>query len=360
MNLFYQRCEMSTDLSIHDYIRRFISQYLPLSRKVSKQTIKAYKIGINSFRKFLKDKRKIEFVKMSFEDLTVQNISSWLEYLKDVEHNKAATLNLRLTAIRNFMRYCSDCSAEFTSIYKQIKEIREFKTFDSALTAEIGIKYLTDLQLKLLFSLPNAKKSKGRRNRFFMILAYETGARLSELLNIKLKDIIDDNGQVRILIRNGKGGHSRYVPLPKAVVVHLYSYLTEFHKENNQEDYLFYVVHAGNKVRMDNSTAESFVKDYGKIAHEKDESFPEKLHPHMFRHSLGTALYRKGVPLPYISDLLGHKNLETTKIYSKSDISMLHQKVSEVNEDINSKLGIVKSGKLWKKEEELLLFCGLK
>ena len=352
---------MAIQNSIHDYIRRFVTVYLPIVRKASSQTIRAYTIGLNSFRKYLKEQYKIEFSKLSFEDFTAQKVSAWLNFLQEQEGNKEATLNLRLTAIRNFIRYCSDRSSEFSAIYNELKQIRKFKPQSSAATAEIGVKFLTEPQLKLLFSLPDVCKPKGRRDRLFMILAYETGARLSELLNLRLKDISDDSGQVRILILNGKGDKSRFAPVPKAVLPHLIASLQEFHPDSIQDDFLFYVYHDGQKLRMDNSTAEAFVKAYGKQAHASDSSFPESLHPHMFRHSLGTALYRRGIPLSYIADLLGHSSLDTTKIYSKSDIKILHQKVSEVNEDINRKLGKSKPGKLWKgNEEELLKLCGLK
>ncbi len=347
--------------SIHDYIRRFITDYLPNVRKASAKTIKAYTTGLNGFRLFLKKHHKIEFIKLSFGDFSSKNVNEWLEYLKYDKFNKDSTLNLRLSAVRNFIHYCSGCSVEYTAIYNELREIKEFKTQKAIVASDAGIKFLTEEQLKLLFSLPDAEKPKGRRDRMFMILAYETGARLSELLDIRLKDIIDDNGNVIILIHKGKGNKSRYVPVPDAVVKHLKSYLREFHPDNIQNDFLFYISHNGNRLRMDNSTAEAFVKTYGQKAYTIDESFPKNLHPHMFRHSLGTALYRKGVPLSYIADLFGHESLDSTKIYSKSDIKILHKKVSEVNKDINNKIGKVKTGKLWVgKENELLKICGLK
>ena len=102
------------------------------------------------------------------------------------------------------------------------------------------------------------------------------------------------------------------------------------------------------------------VKEYGKKAHNADGSFPENIHVHMFRHSLGTQLVRNGVPLPYISDLFGHAQLETTRIYAKNDPKDVSNAIEEANKDINKKLGKHKEGKKWaNKEDKLLALCGL-
>lgn len=346
--------------SLHDRIREYITYYLPLVLKRSKKTIRAYVMGINSFRKYMRDGHNIDFTTLDFCHFSLKNVNEWLMNLKDEHHCMAATLNLRLTAIRGFIRYCSDRSSEHTALYSSIKEIREFKDEITKNITDTGYDYLTPEQLKLLFSIPDIKQTKGRRNQFFMILAFETGARLSELLDMKLRDICDDNGLIKILIESGKGDKSRFVPIAKEVVSHLKGYLEEFHPDNNPNDYLFYTLHDGRKSRMHDSTPATFVKEYGKKAHNADSSFPENIHVHMFRHSLGTQLVRNGVPLPYISDLFGHAQLETTRIYAKNDPKDVSNAIEEANKDINKKLGKHKEGKKWaNKEDKLLALCGL-
>ena len=346
--------------SLHDRIREYITYYLPLVLKRSKLTVRAYVIGINSFRKHMRNRHNIEFTCLDFCHFSLKEVNEWLQYLKNEQHCMAATLNLRLAAIRGFMRYCSDRSSEHTALYNSIKEIREFKDEIKQNITDTGYDYLTPKQLKLLFSIPDAKNMKDRRNLFFMILAFETGARLSELLDMKLKNICDDNSLVKILIESGKGDKSRFVPIAKEVVSHLKGYLKEFHPDNNPNDYLFYTLHDGKKSRMHDSTPASFVKEYGKKAHKIDPYFPENIHVHMFRHSLGTQLVRNGVPLSYIADLFGHAQLETTRIYAKNDPKEICKAIEGANNDINKKLGKRAEGKKWaNKEDELLSLCGL-
>ena len=181
------------------------------------------------------------------------------------------------------------------------------------------------------------------------------------MLGLKLRDITEDDGRFKILILRGKGGKSRTVSLAEEVTPHMQAYLKEFHADGASDDPLFYIPHDGIKCPMHESTPAAFIREYGNLAHERDLSFPSGLHVHMFRHSLGTLLYRKGVPLSYIADVLGHACLDTTKIYAKSDPKDLHDVVRKANEEINSKLVAPKQKKKWKgNEDELLRLCGLK
>lgn len=347
--------------SIHDYIREYVTYYLPMVVKRSANTIKAYIAGFNSFRLYMKEQHGVQFIDLNSSHFSLENVNGWLKYLQEEKHNLAATLNLRLTSIKGFLCYCSDRSGEYTDLYKAVKQITQFEDKEVPDPTQIGYQYLEPKQLKLLFSIPDVSKEKGRRNRFFMMFAFETGARLSELLNLRLRDICDDQGQVTIYIVNGKGGKDRPVPLAKEVVPHLKAYLREFHENSTPDDHLFYVRHHGVKQRMEDSTPAAFVRECAKKAHEKDPSFPEGVHVHMFRHSLGTQLVRKDVPLSYIADLFGHAHLDTTRIYAKSDPKAVAEAVRNANEEINKKMGKPAQGKKWKgKEEDLLKLCGLK
>lgn len=346
--------------SLHDRIRTFITSYLPLVLKRSAKTVKAYVAGLNSFRTYMKEQYGVDFIKLDFCHFSLENVNGWLLHLRDVKHCAAATLNLRLASIRGFLSYCSDRSSEHSSLFNAVAEITKFEDKTGPDVTEVGYEYLKPEQLRLLYSIPDTRTAKGRRDRFFMIFAFETGARLSELLNLKLKDICNDDGQIRVLIVNGKGDKSRYVPVAREAVPHLKAYISEFHDGSNPDDYLFYIMHDDVKQRMHDSTPEAFVKKYGKEAHKRDKDFPENIHVHMFRHSLATQLVRKGVPLSYIADLLGHASLDTTRIYAKNDQKDIDKAISDANADINAKLGKSKAGKKWAgKEDELLRLCGL-
>ena len=97
------------------------------------------------------------------------------------------------------------------------------------------------------------------------------------------------------------------------------------------------------------------MKKYARLAYNGDPSFPINLHAHMLRHSIAMAMYKKGIPISYIKDFLGHKSLETTSVYSYADGETIKNALESVQDIPN-----LKQQKKWKgKEEYLLEFCGL-
>jgi len=217
--------------------------------------------------------------------------------------------------------------------------------------------YLTQEQLKLLFSLPDMATRLGKRDRFIMVFAFETGARLQEMLDLKVSSIIRDDDGVRVRI-HGKGGKIRYVPLLGAMVDHLDSYLVGFHEDSHRDDYLFYTIHNCEKTQMKPGTVDYMLKKYGKLGCAKSKTFPENLHAHILRHSIAMAMYKKGIPLSYIADFLGHSNVETTAIYSYSDEETITEALKAADHIGTTDKPVTQ--KEWKgKERYLLEYCGL-
>ena len=335
---------------IYQLIKKYFEIHLPLYTKRSANTIINYKKSINSYRLFLKDKKDIPFTKLTFDCFSKDLVNEYLVYLRDVRHNSPETLNLRLASIRAFIAFCSDEKIELGELYMSLKRIPRFKSSE-----RYKVEYLTEKQLKSIFDTPNIETKLGRRNRFFIIFAYETGGRLQELIDLKLKDL-ETNGDYTIVRIHGKGDKTRKIPLLPETIDHLNVYLSEFHPDNYSEDFLFYTVHNNTKTQMKPGTVDAFLKKYAIQVQEKDSYFPKVLHCHMFRHSIAMAMYKKGVPISYIKDFLGHSSLESTKIYSYADDATIITALKSVNhEEVNQA-----SNKKWKNHEvELLKFCGL-
>jgi site-specific recombinase XerD len=274
-------------------------------------------------------------------------------WLKDSRNNSAQTLNLRLSAIKSFLKYCSEEDIELMPVYLDVSSIHAFKG-----AKKPCVEYLAQEQMKLLFSLPDITTRLGRRDRFFLIFAYETGARMQELLDLQIGNIMRSDVSVRVRI-HGKGNKTRYAPLLGTTVKHLDSYLAEFHKESSAEAFLFYTIHDSKHTQMKPGTVDYFIKKYAKLAHEVDTTFPEGLHAHMLRHSIAMAMYKKGIPLSYIKDFLGHNSIDTTTVYSYADEETITKALEAVNhEEYNAKE--VSKQKNWKgKEQYLLEYCGL-
>jgi len=229
-------------------------------------------------RNYLREVKGISFDKMDFTCFSRSYVYDFLMWLKDSKKNSVQTLNLRLSAIKSFLKYCGEEDIELMPVYLDVASIHAFRGSKNPC-----VEYLTQEQLKLLFSLPDMTTRLGRRNRFFMIFAYETGARLQELFDLKLSSIIRNESNVRIRI-HGKGNRIRYVPLLGLTVDHLNSYLAGFHKDSTGDEFLFYTIHDSAKTQMKPGTADYMFKKYGAIAHNANSNFPEGLHAPHLRH----------------------------------------------------------------------------
>jgi site-specific recombinase XerD len=341
------------DMHFYQMLRDFLTDYLIKRRNFSDKTARAYRQTLNLLRNYVREEKGIRFEQMDFSCFSRSNIYDFLMWLKDVHNNSARTLNLRLSAIKSFLKYCSEEDMDLTPVYLDVAGIHAFKG-----AKKPGIEYLTQVQLKLLFSLPDIQTRLGRRERFFMIFAYETGARIQELLDLRLDCVMRGDTGVRIRI-HGKGNKTRYVPLLGVTVNHMDAYLSEFHKSSPMDAFLFYTIHNAQKTQMKPGTVDYFLKKYGKLAHVTDNIFPTDLHAHMLRHSVAMAMYKKGIPISYIRDFLGHSNIETTTIYSYSDDETIIKALESIDHEPAVDKFAAKQ-KNWKGNEQYLLdYCGL-
>lgn len=336
-------------------LRDFLTDYLIARRNFSRNTVKVYRQSLKFLRNYFNEIKGIRFDQMNFLLFTRDNIYDFLIWLKDEKKNSVQTLNLRLSAIKSFLKYCSEEDIELMAIYLDVASIHAFKGIKKQC-----VDYLTPQQLKILFSVPDITTRIGRRNRFFMIFAYETGGRIQELLDLKLSSIIRSDLNIRIRI-HGKGKKIRYVPILKKTVKHLNSYLKEFHKKSSADDFLFFTIHKSRHTQMQPGTVDYFLKKYGRLSQKIDSNFPSGLHAHMLRHSIAMTMNKKGIPISYIRDFLGHSSIDTTMIYSYADEETIAEALESVNQDISGCTTIEKPKKNWKGQEQYLLeFCGLK
>ena len=249
---------MKADDGMHFYLllRDFLADYLLVRRSLSEKTARTYRQSLKLMVKFLKDVKGIRFDSVGFEHFSRASVYEFLVWLRESRECSNPTLNLRLSAIKSFLKFCGEEDLTLMSIYLDVASIHAFKN-----TKSPRIEYLTPLQLKALFAAPDTTTRLGRRNRFFMILAYETGGRLQEMLDLECGSIIRDAAftKVRIL---GKGSKVRYVPLLDPVVGHLDAYLSEFHTASDPDDYLFYTIHDSKHTQMKPGTVDHFMKGY--------------------------------------------------------------------------------------------------
>lgn len=195
----------------------------------------------------------------------------------------------------------------------------------------------------------------------YTLVLYKTGIRIQKIADARICDI--QLGRQPKVALHGKGAKSRSIPLRDDVVLHLRKYLQLFHPEENQysDQYLFYVIRNKEKKRMTEDNVRQLVSKYGRKAREICKEVPEKVHPHLFRHSWAMFLYQNGVDLSLVSQWLGHSNLETTLIYAHADTELKRKAIekavpedSPLKEHVNSERFKVDDDDLLKK------LCGLR
>ena len=348
-----------SDLHFYEMLRDFLYKYLVIQRRFSPATVKNYTDSLDQYRQYLKDQKGIPFDKVGFHCFSKEMIYDFCIWLRDNQKKAISTVNLRLSAIKSFLCYCSEEDVALSGLYLKAKSIHQFKG-----RTDPKLEYLTQDQLEAVFSVPDTKTRNGRRNQYFMIHAYETGGRIEELVGMTLGDIVRNGAGVQIRL-HGKGNKTRYIPLPAEVIPHLDAYLAEFHPDGKNEDYLFYTIHDRQHTKMAPRTVNSFLLSYAKRLHEMDPSFPENLHCHVFRHSIAMAMYKAGIPISYIKDFLGHSSLDSTAIYAHADSDAMAEALRSVDQEalpVRDDEGNIVTipEKKWKgKEDYLLHFCGL-
>jgi len=322
---------MVTDKTLYGLLSEYLRIYLPTFKKRSEHTIRSYRTALNSLLDFVAMEKKIKLAQINFEMIDAVMISKYLTHL-DEQGNSVTTRNLRLNCIKAFYSYAADVNKEaiaFNAIISKIPKATEprYRKVD----------YLSVQAVNCLLDQPDIRTPKGRRDKFFMLLMYDTGVRLAEIRGIKLCDIMwVKKVEVKLF---GKGNKERSVPITDNVALELRAYLEEFHPatEKYANDYLFYTAQCGQHCQLSDSIARKIVRQYGESAKKVCSEIPDIIHPHMLRHSRAMHLYQKGNDLALIQQWLGHVNLETTLVYAYADTEH-KRKAIEASIDHNSPL----------------------
>jgi site-specific recombinase XerD len=301
------------DTLLFGLVREFLDVYLPTQRNGSPHTKKSYKFAIDSFLDFVKFEKNIALSAVTFDMLDSKILSA---YLDGVETNggSIATRNHRLTGIRAFFAYAAKIEPITVIRYDEICKVPVKKSKEPK-----AVNYMSEAAVTAILSQPDTSTKKGLRDQFMLLIFYDTGARITEVLKIKLRDI--KLGTQPTVTLFGKNSKTRVVPLSERTVEHFRNYSGVFHMGENQysEKPLFYTVIHGQKNPMGETAVRDMMTMYCNAAREKCSDVPMKIFPHLWRHSRAMHLYQRGMDLTLVSQWLGHANLETTLIYAHAD-----------------------------------------
>ena len=316
------------DPELYRLMKNFLTSYLPDTKQKSAHTILAYRDALNLYMDFLDSVKSIKLKNVCISDFNQENISSFLRWLHEERGNESTTINQRLSHIKGFCKYVQKKDILSFKAYSEICGIAGYK--DERVKDFI---WLAVEDVKLVLKQPDINKKTGIRDRFFIALMYESGCRDDEILHMKLKNIVINKAGEPDVHIFGKGNKHRCTPLSKDIIPYFNEYCRLYHPdtEKNSDELLFYTLRKGIKCQMSQDNVQRFMKTYEKKAQEINEYIPH-LHPHLWRRTRAMHLYLAGVPLPLVSEWLGHSNMETTQIYARATDEMKRQAQRKLGE----------------------------
>jgi len=278
----------------------------------SERTVGTYRESLDAFRKYLFMRYAKGVDAITTDSVSGQTVREYIGWVAG--NNSVGTRNVRLAAIKAYVKYAASKNMDLVPLQTSLASLKP-KTVHPK-----RHNWLDKDQILLILEQPKRTRM-GIRDRFILLFLFSTGARLNEMISVKVKDVVID-GKYPYIRLTGKGNKPRIVPVSdEAFMGNFQYYCGLFHPLNNPDVYLFYTTIRGSQDRMSEDNVQRIFKKYGDMARETDNSLPA-VHPHLFRHSYGAQLYRLGLSLPEIAKLLGHADISTTEIYAETDVEM--------------------------------------
>ena len=280
------------------------------SRNLSRNTISAYSHTFRLLMQFFEEQRSIPVTKLSLKQIDKQAICDFLNWLQKDRSCSDSILNSRLTAIHSFYHYLQSEIPECIYTSQTIMNI-PYRKKDSTV-----LNYLSKEQVERLLLEPDLQITRERRDAVLLCVLYDTGARVQELCDLKIRNF--NNGLSANITLRGKGRKSRVVPIVENTTILLTNYIRE-NKLNmpEKQDYpLFFNQH---KEALSRSGITHILKKY--TSRIKDMPMPASISPHILRHSKAMHLLQAGYNMIVIRDWLGHVSVKTTEIYARLDVN---------------------------------------
>jgi len=301
-------------------LQDFFLQRLGRERGSSPRTIASYRDTFELLLRFVGEKTRKVPTDLTLPDLDAPMILEFLDYIERERSNAPQTRNVRLAAIRSFMRYVSVRDPASMAVAQRVLAIPS-KRFDRPILG-----YLSISEINAILNAPDRSTWNGRRDAALLETLYNTGARVSEITGLKVSNILLDRESAIHL--HGKGRKQRVVPLWKSTAGHLRDWLTEI--ERSPDSPVF-----PNRSRK--PLTRSGVQSRLRLAVAKAiKSCPSlqgrQISPHTIRHTTAMHLLQAGVALPVIALWLGHESTETTHGYIEADLAMKEKALKKIQE----------------------------
>jgi len=302
-----------TSLEFPALLQAFFTDHLLRRRQASPHTVRAYRNAFRLLLRFGVERLGRPPSRLAIADLDATFVGEFLDHLGRDRHNSARTRNARLAAIHSFFRYVALAEPARALQCQRVLAIPS-RRFGRGI-----VEFLVDEQIDALTRAPDPATWIGRRDRTLLLVASQTGLRVSEIVALRRQDVALGTGaHVRCL---GKGRKLRCTPLRRDVVKVLEAWLRERPPEPDTP-----VFPSSRGGPLSDDAVERLVAKHAAAAQRRCSSLAgKKVTPHTLRHSAAMTLLRRGVDRSVIALWLGHESVETTQIYLHADLRLKEQ-----------------------------------
>ena len=305
-----------TSASFPFLLQSFFTDRLLRQRQASPHTVAGYRDCFRLLLKFAQERLGKIPSQIQIEDLDAPFIALFLDHLESTRKNSARSRNVRLGAIHSFFRYVALEEPAHALHCQRILAVPNKRH------VRRPIEFLNREEIDALLAVPNRSLWVGRRDRTLLLVAVQTGLRVSELIGLNWQDVVLGTGaHVRCL---GKGRKQRCTPLRPETGKMLEVWLRE--RQGKPEDPVFPSIRGD---RLSRDAVEHLIAKYAHLAAKTCPSLQGKrVTPHVCRHAAAMDLLHNGVDRSVIALWLGHESPETTNVYLHADMRLKEKALS--------------------------------
>jgi integrase/recombinase XerD len=300
-------------INLQELLIRFFNEHLRQQRQVSRHTILAYRDTFSLLLRFLKRTYRVCLATLELSGLSPEHVMAFLAYLEQQRSNSVRSRNARLAAIRSFAHYAEDTlGPDLPAPTRRLLAIPIKRQTRPILG------FLTRAEVQAILAAAGQNWT-GRRDYLLFLLLYNTGARISEILALRLRDVLATDGQYLLL--QGKGRKQRSVPLWRNTQTRLRRWL----KENQGKADSPLLPNRFGQPLTRSGAAWQLRQMLRRAAADMPSLRQRRISPHTFRHTTAMHLLQGGVAPEIIALWLGHESPNTTHLYLEADLKMKRQ-----------------------------------
>lgn len=296
--------------SFASVVQQFFTEYLVAQRAVSPRTVACYRDALMLFLDFSSQRLKKTATNLKLSDIQPDLILAFLDHLERERHNAVRSRNLRLTALRAFLKFAGRRDVASLHVIEQALAV-PMKRFERPMLG-----FLTREEMLAVLGQPGETWTS-QRDHLLLAMLYNTGARVSEIVGVRVADVVLDGGACVHL--HGKGRKQRSIPLWPTTVTEVRAWLRL--NPTLRGDASLLPNREGQAMSRSN-VVQRLGLAVARAANQAPSILKKRISPHTLRHTTAMHLLQSGVPFNVIALWLGHESTTTTHRYVEADLTM--------------------------------------